>query len=406
MTKENDPKKMHKLSKKLDKMAVSATLEMAKLSRKLKAEGKDIISLSLGEPDFDTPNHIKDAANRAIANGITKYPPVSGFPDLKEAIIGKLQKQLGLTYEADQIVVSTGAKQSLMNLMLALLDEGDEVVLPSPFWVSYPEMIKLADGKIVQIDADISADYKISPEQLSAAITPKTKLLVYSSPSNPTGSIYTSAELTALAKVLEEHPQVYIISDEIYDLINFGEPHASMANIEALRERVIIVNGVSKSYAMTGWRIGYIAAPKEIAAACEKIQGQFTSGANSIAQKAAIAAIAGTQSPTEEMKAAFKERRNLVLSLLQACDSMKINKPKGAFYLFPDISGYFGKSDGDTTIHNAQDFCKYLLDKALVASVPGNAFGAPDCFRISFAASKQELEEACNRIIKALKNLN
>lgn len=398
---------MSVLSKRLELMVESATLEMARKSRELKAKGLDIISLSLGEPDFNTPDFIKEAAVKAIHDNYTKYPPVNGYQDLREAIAHKFKRDNNLSYTADQVVVSTGAKQSIINAVLSLINPGDEVLLPRPFWVSYEQMVYLADGKCTFIDATIESDFKITPQQLEAAITPKTKLMIFSSPCNPTGSVYTQKELKALADVLEKHPQIYVIADEIYEHINFtGEPHASMASFPHMYERVITVNGVSKGFCMTGWRIGYIGASKEVAAACNKIQGQFTSGASSVAQRAALAAVQADPQLVKPMCEAFLKRRDLVLKLLGEIKGVKCNVPQGAFYVFPEVKSYFGKSHNGTTIKTAQDLCMYLLEDAHVALVTGEAFGDDNCIRISYAASEAELIEAMKRIKTSLEKLN
>ncbi len=378
---------------------------MSKLSRELSAEGHDVINLSLGEPDFVTPDHIREAAKKAIDDGYTFYPPISGYAELREAISKKFKRENNLDYAPNQIVVSTGAKQAIANVVLSLVNPGDEVIIPIPYWVSYIEIVKLAEGKTIPIHSDIASNYKISPEQLEKAITPRTKLFIFSSPCNPTGSVYTKDELKKLADVFAKHPQVFILSDEIYEHINFMDKHESIAQFAEIHERVIIVNGVSKGYAMTGWRIGYIGAPQKIASACDKIQGQFTSAASSIAQKAAEAALNGNNQATNEMKLAFRRRRDLVISLLKKIPGLIINEPQGAFYVFPDASSYFGKKDGDKEIKNSQDLCMYLLYKGHVSTVTGDAFGAPNCFRISYAASDEKLKEAMSRISNALSKL-
>ncbi len=396
------------LSNRIQNMSESATLKMTRLSRELKAKGIDIITLSIGEPDFDTPQNVKDAAKKAIDDNISHYTPVPGFPALRQAIADKLKRDNGLDYSADQIVVSNGAKQSIANVFMSILNKGDEVIIPSPYWVSYPEMVKMADGEPVIIDAGIESDFKIKPEQIEAAITPKTKAIIFSSPSNPTGSLYTKEDLQALAEVLKAHPDVLLISDEIYELIIFSGKHESIASFGKIKDQVVIVNGVSKGFAMTGWRIGYIAAPQFIAAACNKFQGQYTSGASSISQMAALEAMNTAPEDSPEIKqmiAAFKERRNLLIRLVKEIPGFKTNTPEGAFYLFPDVSDYFGKTDGETTINNGNDLCLYLLDKAHVALVPGEAFGANDCIRISYATSIDNIREAVKRIAAACSNL-
>jgi len=393
------------LSKRLELLSESQTIGMSKMSRELTAKGFDVINLSLGEPDFITPEHIREAAKKAIDEGYTFYPPISGYAELRKAISDKFKRENNLDLSPDQIVVSTGAKQSIANVVLSLVNPGDEVIIPLPYWVSYIEIVKLAEGKTIPIKASIETDFKITPEQLEKAITPKTKLFIFSSPCNPTGSVYTKEELRAFAGIFEKHPNVFILSDEIYEHINFLDKHESIAQFENIQDRVIVVNGVSKGYAMTGWRIGYIGAPKFIAAACDKIQGQFTSAASSISQKAAEAAISGNIKPTDEMKAAFHRRRDLVISLLKEIPGLIVNEPKGAFYVFPDVSSYFGKKDGEDVIKNSTDLCMYLLHKAHVSTVTGDAFGSPGCFRISYAASDEKLKEAMSRIKVALSQL-
>lgn len=393
------------LSQRVQQLAESQTIGMAKLSRELASKGIDVINLSLGEPDFVTPSHIREAAKKAIDDGFTFYPPIAGYAELRKAISAKFQRENQLDYKPDQVVVSTGAKQAIANVVLCLVNPGDEVIIPLPYWVSYIEIVKLAEGKTVAVNTTVEADFKMTAEQLEAAITPRTKLLIFSSPCNPTGSVYTREELEAIAKVLARHPKVYILSDEIYEHINFLDAHQSIAQFESVRDRVIIVNGVSKGYAMTGWRIGYIGAPKFIADACDKMQGQFTSAASSIAQKAAEAALNLDNRPTLDMRDAFLRRRDLVIEGLKKIPGLRLNQPKGAFYVFPDISSYFGKSDGTTTIHNATDLCMYLLNTGHVSVVTGEAFGAPNCFRLSYAASDDKLKEAVRRIGDALAKL-
>jgi aspartate aminotransferase len=373
---------------------------MSRKCRELNAKGHNVINLSLGEPDFNTPDYIKNAAKKAIDDNFTFYPPVAGYTDLREAICVKLKRDNNLHYTCDQIVVSTGAKQSIANVVLCLVNPGDEVLLPAPYWVSYKEIVKVAEGKSIFIPATVEQEFKVTPGQIEAAITPKTKLIIFSSPCNPSGSVYSKEELKGIAEVLAKYPQVTIVADEIYEHINFIGKHESIAQFDFIKDRVVLVNGVSKGFAMTGWRIGYIAAPKEIAKACDKLQGQFTSAASSIAQRAALEAII-TDPDTKElrtMKAAFRERRDLLLKLLGEIPGFKINHPDGAFYVFPDISWYFGKSDGETTILNANDFCMYILNKVFVATVPGDAFGDSNCMRFSYATSKDKLIEAVNRI--------
>jgi aspartate aminotransferase len=390
------------LANRLNRIVESNTLRMAKLSRELQAQGKDIINLSLGEPDFQTPQHIKDAAKLAIDQGYTFYTPVAGYLDLRQAICEKFKRENGLEFATDQIVVSTGAKHSIMNVMLALLNKDDEVIIPTPFWVSYSEMVKLSEGKPVFVKSNVEQDYKPTPAQIEAAITPKTKVFVFSSPCNPTGSVFSKDELYAIAKVFEKHPNIYIISDEIYEHINFKGKHESIAQFDFIKDRVITVNGMSKGFSMTGWRLGYIGAPKIIAQACEKLQGQFTSGANSIAQRAAITALNSDLKPTLEMTEAFHRRRDLVLKLMKEIPGFKVNVPEGAFYVFPDVSAYYGKTNGSIAINNCEDLCMYLLHTANVALVGGDSFGAPECIRFSYATSDDKLVEALRRIKEAL----
>ncbi|WP_046743666.1 pyridoxal phosphate-dependent aminotransferase [Kordia zhangzhouensis] len=393
---------MSQLSQRVLNMSTSATLAMAAKARELRNEGKNIIGLSLGEPDFNTPDFIKEAAIQAINDNYNSYTPVDGYADLKEAIIEKFKRDNQLTYTPNQIVVSTGAKQSLANVAMVLLDKGDEVILPAPFWVSYSDIVKLAEGIPVQVATSIETDFKMTPKQLEAAITPKTKMIWFSSPCNPSGSVYSEAELKALANVLEKHPNIYVVSDEIYEHINFTSEHFSIARIPSMYDRTITVNGVSKAFAMTGWRIGYIGAPVEIARACNKIQGQITSGANCIAQRATIAALQAPKDKIQYMIDEFLKRRDIVLELLNEIDGFNVNVPEGAFYVFPDISSFFGKTLRGKTINNATDFSTYLLEEALVATVTGEAFGNPNCIRISYAASEQELRNALKQIKEAL----
>jgi aspartate aminotransferase len=390
-------------SERVQKMEISATLAMAAKARELKNEGKDIIGLSLGEPDFTIPEFIKESAKQAIDENYNSYSPVDGYADLKQAIALKFKRDNGLTYDLDQIVVSTGAKQSLYNVAMAIINPGDEVILPAPYWVSYRDIVKLADGVPVEVKTTIDADFKMTPEQLRAAITNKTRMLWFSSPCNPSGSFYHRSELEALAEVLKDHPNIIVVSDEIYEHINFSkEPHSSIASIPSLYDRVVTVNGVSKAFAMTGWRIGYIGAPAWIAKACNKLQGQVTSGANAIAQRAVITALEAPVSKIDYMIEAFHQRRDLVLKLLGAIPGFKLNVPEGAFYVFPDISEYFGKTLRGKTISNASDFSLYLLEEAGVATVTGEAFGDSNCIRISYAASEDSLKEAIRRISEAL----
>lgn len=388
----------NQLSDRIENMSVSATLAMAAKARELRAEGKDIIGLSLGEPDFNIPDFIKDAAKQAIDDNYSSYSPVDGYADLKEAIITKFKRDNNLTYTPKQIVVSTGAKQSLYNVAMAVINPGDEVVLPAPYWVSYSDIVKLADGVPVEVSTGIDTDFKMTPAQLEAAITPKTRMMWFSSPCNPSGSVYSKEELEGLAEVLRKHPQIIIVSDEIYEHINFSGEHVSIAGIEGMYDRTVTVNGVSKAFAMTGWRIGYIGAPEWIAKGCNKLQGQVTSGANAIAQRATIAALEAPVSKIKFMIDEFHKRRDLVLDLLGEIDGLKLNVPGGAFYVFPDVSSFFGKTLQGTKIDNASDFSLYLLEKANVATVTGEAFGDPNCIRISYAASEKELREAIARI--------
>lgn len=390
------------LSNRVNNMATSATLAMAAKARELKNEGKDIIGLSLGEPDFNIPDFIKNAAINAINDNVHAYPPVDGYAALKNAIITKFKRDNNLIFEPSQIVVSTGAKQSLANIVMVMLNQGDEVILPAPYWVSYSDLVKLAEGVPVEILTTIDSDFKITPQQLEEAITPKTKLVMYSSPCNPSGSVYSKAELRALADVLKKYPNIYVVSDEIYEHINFVESHFSMAQFEDMYDRTIVVNGVSKAFAMTGWRIGYLGAPAWIARACNKMQGQITSGANAIAQMATIAALEASPDSIKYMVDAFKERRALVLNLLSEIPGLKNNAPDGAFYVFPDVSSFFGKTIKGKTINTAEDFSMLLLEKALVATVSGESFGDPNCIRISYAASENEIIEALKRIKELL----
>lgn len=388
----------HLLSDRVVKMSTSATLAMAAKTRELKGQGKDVIGLSLGEPDFNIPEFIKEEAIQAIHDNYSSYPPVDGYADLKEAIIEKFKRDNNLTYTPTQIVVSTGAKQSLANVAMVLLNPGDEVILPAPYWVSYSDIVKIAGGIPVEVATTIDTDFKMTPEQLEAAITPKTKMLWYSSPCNPSGSVYSKEELEALAAVLRKHPGIYIVSDEIYEHINFKGGHVSIAGIEGMYDRTITVNGVSKAFAMTGWRIGYIGAPDWIARACNKIQGQITSGANAIGQRATIAALKAPKSKIQFMIDEFHKRRDMVLGLLNEIEGFKVNIPEGAFYVFPNISYFFGKTLKGRKIENSSDFAMFILEEANVATVTGAAFGNPDCIRISYAASEAELKEALKRI--------
>ena len=389
---------MQLLSDRILNMATSATLAMAAKARELRGEGKDIIGLSLGEPDFNTPDFIKEAAIQAINDNYNSYSPVDGYVELKEAIITKFKRDNNLTYTPSQIVVSTGAKQSLANIAGVMLNEGDEVLLPCPYWVSYSDIVKLYDGVPVEVKTSIDTDFKMTPKQLEAAITPNTKMIWFSSPCNPSGSVYSKTELRALADVLAKHPNIYVVSDEIYEHINYGEGHASIGEFEDMYNNTITVNGVSKAFAMTGWRIGYIGAPEKIARACNKMQGQMTSGANCIAQRAVITALNESPSRVQYMIDEFKERRDLILKLVNGIEGFKANTPDGAFYVFPDVTHYFGKTLRGKKINNATDFSLYLLEEALVATVTGEAFGNPDCIRISYAASKEQIIEAIKRI--------
>jgi len=389
-------------------LSESETLAMTRKSRELKARGYDVINLSIGEPDFNTPEFIKDAAHAAIDQNKTHYPPVPGVPELRDAVVRKLKRDNGLDYNADQIIVSGGAKHSIANAMLCLVNKGDEVIVPAPYWVSYKEIIKLAEGVPVVVETSIDNDFKITPEQLESAITPKSKVLIYSSPCNPTGSVYTKEELEALARIIDKHKDIYVLSDEIYELIRFEGTHESIAQFDFIRDRVIIINGVSKGFAMTGWRVGYLAAPPEIAKACDKLQGQVTSGTCSISQYASIAAMECDPATNEEVKKmveTFDERRQLVYGLLEQIPGFRNNMPEGAFYFFPNVKEYFGKTFGDEVINNSSDLCMYLLNHAHVALVPGDAFGNPNCIRISYATSKKLLITAIARISEALAEL-
>ncbi len=390
------------LSNRINNLATSQTLAMAAKARELRAEGKDIIGLSLGEPDFNTPDFIKQAAIQAINDNYNSYTPVDGYVELKEAIINKFKRDNDLTYDLSQIVVSTGAKQSLANVAMVLLNPGDEVILPCPYWVSYAEIVKLAEGVPVEVPTSVETDFKMTPEQLEAAITPKTKMIWYSSPCNPSGMVYSKEELRGLADVLKKHPDIVVVSDEIYEHINFVGGHASMAQFEDMYDRVVTVNGVSKAFAMTGWRIGYIGAPSWIARACNKMQGQITSGANCIAQRAVIKALEAPVSEISYMVDTFKKRRKLIIDLLNTIEGFVTTEPQGAFYVFPNVSHFFGKTIKGHKIENATDFSMFLLEEALVATVTGDAFGNPDCIRISYAASESQIEEAMKRIKSVL----
>jgi aspartate aminotransferase len=393
------------LSSILSRFSEPETLKMAKLGRELRAKGVDVIDLSLGEPDFDTPEHVKAAAKKAIDDNWSHYTPVAGYPDLREAICTKFKRDNNLDYKPENIVVSTGAKQSLANVILALVDEGDEVIIPTPYWVTYSELVKIARGKVVEVHTTMESGFKITPAQLEAAITPKTRVFLFSSPCNPSGAVYSKSELEGLAAVFLKHPEVSIISDEIYEYINFIGKNESIAQFSALKDRVIIVNGLSKGFAMTGWRLGYIAAQPEIAKACEKLQGQFTSGTNSIAQKAAVVALTGDLTASMDMVKEFTNRRKKTMELVKGIPGLKCFEPQGAFYIFPDVSYYFGKSDGVNAISNSADFSMYLLNTAHVSSVMGDAFGEPACVRFSFANSMPNIEKAWGRIKDALAKL-
>ena len=396
---------MNRLSDRLNRLTPSATLAMSQKSNELKAQGVDVINMSVGEPDFNTPDFIKEAAKKAIDENYSKYSPVAGYPALRNAIVAKLKKENGLDYTVAQISVANGAKQAVCNTVMCLVDEGDEVVIPAPYWVSYPQMVKVADGIPVIIPAGIEQDFKITPEQLETAVTPKTRALILCSPSNPTGSVYDKEELAALAEVVARHPNLYVIADEIYEHINYVGKHESIAQFAAIRERVVIVNGVSKAYAMTGWRIGFAAGPEWIVKGINKLQGQYTSGPCSISQKAAETAYTGDQTPVEEMRRAFERRRNLIVELAKEIPGLEVNVPQGAFYLFPKCSSFYGKSDGDRKINDSNDLAMYLLEAGHVAIVGGDSFGAPDCFRMSYATSDENIREAMRRIKETLARL-
>jgi aspartate aminotransferase len=393
------------LSSRLQKFNEPETLKMAKLGRELRSQGIDIIDLSLGEPDFDTPEHIKEAARKAVTDNYSHYTPVAGYLDLREAICTKLKRDNNLDYKPENIVVSTGAKQSIANLVMATVDIGDEVIIPTPYWVTYSEIVKLCEGAPVMIKTTLANGYKITAQQLEAAITPKTRLFMFSSPNNPTGCVYSKTELAALAEVFRKYPDIYIMSDEIYEYINFTGKHESIAQFDFIKDRVIIVNGLSKGYAMTGYRLGYVAAHTDVIKACEKLQGQFTSGPNAVTQRAAIVALTADLSTTHTMVKEFGRRRQRVKELLAAIPGIECSEPDGAFYVFPVIKTYFGKKDGDEIIQNADDLCMYLLNKAHVSTVTGRAFGEPDCIRISFANNMEKIEEGYKRISTALANL-
>jgi aspartate aminotransferase len=393
------------LSDRINNLAESATIKMAKMGRELAAKGVDVISLSFGEPDFHTPEHVKAAAKKAMDDNFTYYTPVAGYPDLRKAISKKLKDENGLDYDASEIVVSTGAKQAIANAVLCLVNPGDEVIIPTPYWVSYSEVVKLAEGKSVFIDTTVEQNFKITPEQLEAAITPKSKLFMFSSPCNPTGSVYSKAELEGLAKVFEKHPEIYILSDEIYEHINFIGGHESIAQFNGIKDRVVIINGFSKAYAMTGWRIGYTASNKEIAVACDKMQGQITSGTCSITQRAGTAAYEGGLESVLQMREQFQKRRDIVYKLLSNIDGLTVNLPEGAFYFFPNVTSFFGKSYNGRTIKDSDDLSIFLLEEGHVATVGGDSFGDPKSIRISYAAAEDKLIEACRRIEEALGKL-
>jgi aspartate aminotransferase len=400
---------MNIISNRIRNLSESATLEMTRKSRELKAQGKNVINLSIGEPDFNTPESIKDAGIKAINDNVTHYTPVSGIKELREAIAAKLKRDNGLDYSFNQIIVSTGAKQSIANALLVLVNPGDEVIVPAPYWVSYPEMVKMAEGKMVEIPSSIENDFKVTPGQIEAAITGKTKVLMLNTPSNPTGSYYTKDELKGIAGVIARYPDIYVISDEIYEYINYTGKHESIAQFDEIKDRVVVINGVSKGYAMTGWRIGYMAAAPEIAKACDTLQGQITSGASSIAQMAALQAMKTDPATSGEIRGmvdAFRSRRDLVKSKLDEIPGMKTNLPAGAFYFYPDVTYYIGKSNGEVTINNDNDLCLYLLDKTYVALVPGSAFGTPGYVRLSYATSEENLLDAIERMKKALSKLS
>ena len=396
---------MAQLSDRLQRLAPSATLAMSQKSSEMKAQGIDVINMSVGEPDFNTPDHIKVAAKKAVDDNYSRYSPVPGYADLRKAIAEKLKKENGLDYTTNEILVSNGAKQSVCNTVMALVNDGDEVIIPAPYWVSYPQMVKLAGGNPVIVEAGFDQNFKMTPEQLEAAITPKTKLLILCSPSNPTGSVYSKEELKGLAEVIKKHDDLFVLADEIYEHINYVGRHESIAQFDGMKERSIIVNGVSKAYAMTGWRIGYIAAPEWIVKGCNKLQGQYTSGPCSVSQKAAEIAYTASQDCVEEMRKAFERRRDLIVKLAKDIPGLEVNVPEGAFYLFPKCSSFYGKSDGETTISNSSDLAMYLLEKGHVATVGGDAFGDAECFRMSYATSDENIIEAMKRIKETLAKL-
>ena len=396
---------MAQLSDRLNRLAPSATLAMSQKSSEMKAQGIDVINMSVGEPDFNTPDNIKEAAKKAIDENYSRYSPVPGYPDLRKAIVAKLKNENNLDYTANEVIVGTGGKQCVCNAVLALVNPGDEVIIPAPYWVSYPQMVKLAGGVPVIVNAGFDHDFKMTAEQLEQAITPKTKMLILCSPSNPTGSVYSKEELAALADVLRRHKEVFVLADEIYEHINYIGKHHSIAQEPDMKEQVIIANGVSKAYAMTGWRIGFLAGPEWIIKGCNKLQGQYTSGTCSVSQKAAEAAYTLDQSAVENMRQAFERRRNLIVKLAKEVPGLEVNMPQGAFYLFPKCSSFYGKSTGDRTINNSTDLAMYLLEEAHVATVGGDAFGDPDCFRMSYATSDENIVEAIRRIKEALGKL-
>lgn len=396
---------MAQLSDRLNRLAPSATLAMSQKSGEMKAQGIDVINMSVGEPDFNTPEHIKAAAKKAIDDNFSRYSPVPGYMDLREAIVAKLKNENGLDYSVNEVLVSNGAKQSVCNAVMALVNDGEEVIIPAPYWVSYPQMAKLAGGVPVIVETGFAQNFKMTPEQLEAAITPKTRLLILCSPSNPAGSVYSEAELEKLAEVIKRHDDLFVIADEIYEHINYIGRHNSIASVPGMKERTIVVNGVSKAYAMTGWRIGFIAAPEWIVKGCNKLQGQYTSGPSSISQKAAVAAYTASQECVETMRKAFERRRDLIVSLIKDIPGLEVNEPEGAFYVFPKCSSSFGKSDGSRTICNSTDFALYLLEVGHVATVAGDAFGDPECFRISYATSDDNIREAMSRVKAALARL-
>ena len=396
---------MAQLSDRLQRLAPSATLAMSQKSSEMKAQGIDVINMSVGEPDFNTPDHIKEAAKKAIDENYSRYSPVPGYPDLRKAIVDKLKNENNLDYSVNEVLVSNGAKQSVCNTIMALVNPGDEVIIPAPYWVSYPQMAKLAGGTPVIVEAGFDQNFKMTPEQLEAAITPKTRLIILCSPSNPTGSVYSKEELKGLADVIKRHDDLFVLADEIYEHINYIGKHESIAQFEGMKERSIIVNGVSKAYAMTGWRIGYIAAPEWIVKGCNKLQGQYTSGPCSVSQKAAEFAYTQSQECVEQMRQAFERRRNLIVQLAKDIPGLEVNVPEGAFYLFPKCSSFYGKSNGDTVINNSSDLALYLLEKGRVVTVGGDAFGDPECFRMSYATSDENIREAMRRIKDALAEL-